>query len=140
MMLSVNKGNNFMINRRHLLITAGSSIALATLPKAIAGPQTNITNVLEKKSRQQQYSDKIGDLFIARNDKGSNSLKLKHVESGPKCEGLEQFRLVFTSETTNLPDDIYSVTHLATLKTQKINIEASHSIQKHFVASFSLLA
>lgn len=130
-----------MINRRHFLFSTTGVIAAAALPNAIAQPskfsQSKDPSVTP--SIQQKFRDKISDTFLLRNDEGSHWLTLKRVEAGPEHEGMEQFHLVYTSETTNFTDDIYSVTHLATLQTQKMTIAASQSMKKHYVSTFCLL-
>ena len=129
-----------MINRRKFLISTSGAIAAVTLPKAMATSQLNKTALLDKKPEEQKYINKIGDSFLVRGENGSNKLKLENVESGYKQEGLEQFRLVFTGNTQDLPENIYSVTHLTTMKTQKMRIEPSQSKEKQFFSSFCLLA
>ena len=131
-----------MINRRHFLISTSGAIAAVTLPNAMAKPQkqSNKNELLDKKSVQQEYINKIGNSFLVRAESGSNKLKLENVESGPQHEGLEQFRLVFSGKSSDIPENIYSVTHLATLKTQKMKIDPSQSKKNHFVSSFCLLS
>ena len=130
-----------MTNRRHFLKTTTGAIVVSVLPDAFATTKkTRHQKVLPvQKSIQQQYVDKIDNTFLVRADNASYLMMLKEVESGPKNKGTEQFRLVFTSKNDNLPNAIYSVTHLTSLKTQKINIEKSLSVKNQYFALFNLL-
>lgn len=132
-----------MFNRRFFIKATSSALAVATLPKAMAitkiSHQDDKKALLTKNSVQQEYISKIGDSFLVRSETGTNLLKLENVESGVQQKGIENFRLVFSSKAKGLPENLYSVTHLASFKTQKIYIEPSHSIKNHIVASFCLL-
>jgi len=131
-----------MINRRNFLITASGIITAATLPSALAKSLNKANNkeLPNKNTVRQEYINKIGDYFLVRSEDGLARLKLESVENGRQYEGLENFRLVFSSKTKKIPENTYSVTHLASLSTHKINIIPSQSIEDRFVASFCLLA
>jgi len=131
-----------MIDRRHFLISASGAITASTLPNAFAKSvdQKNNKELSNPKTVQQGYINKIGDSFLVRSEDGSTRLTLEDVESGRQHEGLESFRLVFTNQTKQLSENIYSVTHLASLRTQQINIVPSQSSNSHYIASFCLLS
>lgn len=130
-----------MINRRHFLLSTSGAIVATALPNAIV--QSSAIDLSygqsSQQSTQQKFQNIINDTFLLRNENGSHWLTLKKVEAGPEHDGMEQFRLVFTSDSPNFTDDIYSVTHLSTLQTQQMNIEASQSMKKHYVSTFCLL-
>jgi hypothetical protein len=129
-------------NRRKFLITASGLLTAATLPQVLAKPlkRAKDNKLSNKKTVQQGYIDKVGDSFLVRSEHGSTKLKLESVESGHQQEGLENFRLVFSSKSKKLEENTYSVTHLGSLNTKKINIIPSQSIEDRFVASFCLLS
>ncbi|AAZ26315.1 DUF6916 family protein [Colwellia psychrerythraea] len=130
-----------MINRRHFLLSISGAIVATALPNAIAQPSGIDLSYGQssQQSTQQKFQNIINDTFLLRNKNGSHWLTLKKVEVGPEHDGMEQFQLVFTSDSPNFTDDIYSVTHLSTLQTQKMNIEASQSMKQHYVSTFCLL-
>jgi len=134
-----------MMDRRKFIMITGSILTATTatiVPTASAKSMTplNSNASLKKKSTQQEFLDKVGHSFVARTDNGRYWLTLEHVESGPQRQNLESFRLVFSSKTKPLPEDLYAVTHLSSFTTQPINIEPSQAMKKRFVASFCLLS
>lgn len=139
-------GNGLMINRRFFLLSTASAMTVASFPSALAHPHVQAAIKPTKKLQlnkgitEQQYLEKVNDTFLLRGEGENHWLTLEKVEPGPKFSGVEQFNLVFSGQAKHLPDDIYSVTHLATLSTQKINIETSQSIQNHFISTFCVLS
>jgi hypothetical protein len=132
-----------MINRRQFILSGSGALMLTITPQAFAtSTKESSNNALSetRRSKKQSFFDKLGDSFIMRSHSQTAWLKLSHIIEEPECENLEQFTLVFKSKNINLKDDLYSSTHLSSLKTETMKIEPSQTLAGHYIATFNLLS
>ena len=104
-----------MLKRRAVLAAITSAMAAAIAPvSALANT---------KQTRRDQLSELLGHDFRVANPTGEvTSARLKSLDDGPLCPGLEQFSIVFEGDA--LTDGTYEVYHHDTGRLQ-ISLMAS---------------
>lgn len=130
-----------MLNRRNFLITTSAlalSTALSPLTKANkVSFDENINGI--NLNKLTSYTNKVGDIFLARSNQNSFSLTLTDIKDVIETEQLQQFTLVFKSKDNVCHDDIYSTTHLHSLSTETLRLEQSLIDSNKVISTFCLL-
>ena len=124
-----------MLKRRAILAALTTSIAAALVPSSVFAARPGAAASL-----REQFQALLGRNFDLEDANGITSrARLIALDDGPRCQGLEQFSIVFEGE--DLTEGIHDVFHpaMGNMSVNLMSSECSYASSTRTRAHFSLL-
>jgi hypothetical protein len=128
-----------MLNRRKFMLAGVASLSATSIaPFTFANTIISFIEPVKSKKMLAYFENKLNDSFVAVNDENSFGIKLSEVRKYASSNNLEQFELIFNTNSKIDKSGLYQVSSVGTLDTQLIRLD-QRGDKNNYSAIFNLL-